>query len=72
MVLSCASTVKYAGTTHKDLKKLGKISMGVYHFDRQMGTCFATGQAAGMASALYASGVIDVGEQAQAIQKLLH
>jgi len=38
---------------------------------RVMGTCFATGQAAGMASALYASGVDNIDEQARAIQSLL-
>jgi hypothetical protein len=37
---------------------------------RVMGTCFATGQSAGMAAALYASGVLSIDEQADVIQKL--
>ncbi|BDS07765.1 hypothetical protein NT6N_28050 [Oceaniferula spumae] len=38
---------------------------------RVMGTCFATGQAAGIAATLYAEGVTDVGLQAQKIREQL-
>ena len=38
---------------------------------RVMGTCFATGQAAGLAASLYASGITDIHKQAKAIQSLI-
>lgn len=38
---------------------------------RVMGTCFATGQAAGMAAAMFADGVTDVAQQAVEIRKRL-
>ena len=38
---------------------------------RVMGTCFATGQAAGMAAALYAAGVSNLSDQARIIRKKL-
>ena len=38
---------------------------------RVMGTCFATGQAAGMAAAIYAEGERDVSQQAKMIREEL-
>lgn len=38
---------------------------------RVMGTCFATGQAAGMAAAMYAEGTTDLSQQAEKIRKQL-
>ncbi len=38
---------------------------------RVMGTCFATGQAAGMAAALFASGLNQIDVQARKIQQIL-